>query len=99
MVKTIVHTVQPISVVLFGSYATGTIRDDSDIDFLVVERESFCANRSRWNEIKRLRQALRPFKGSKDILVYSDAEVQQLRTSANHLVGKAFRQGKVLYES
>lgn len=97
MVETIVQTVQPQSVILFGSYARGQTREGSDIDFFIIERDDFVNGRSRWSEIKLLRRALRPFKGAKDILVYSFVEAQRLRTSLNHVVGEAFREGKVLY--
>ena len=35
---------------------------------------------------------------SKDILVYSRAEVEYWRDSLNHVVARALREGRVLYE-
>ena len=99
MVEAIVRTVHPLHVVLFGSYARGDIRGGSDVDLLVVEKEPFQGLCSRWNEIKTIRNVLRPFKGAKDILVYSQEEVEKLKDSLNHVVGEAFREGKVLYEA
>lgn len=98
MVMAIVRIVDPVSVILFGSYARGDVRDGSDVDLLVVEREGFDGKRSRWNELRTIRNELRPFKCAKDILVYSYDEVMKLRDSPNHVVGKAYREGKVLYE-
>ncbi|MBF0462899.1 MAG: hypothetical protein HQL87_16115 [Magnetococcales bacterium] len=35
---------------------------------------------------------------AKDIVLFSDAEVTQWCTAKNHLVARALREGKVLYE-
>jgi len=99
MVNIIVQTVQPLAVLLFGSYARGDMNDGSDIDLLVIEAEAFGNKRSRWKEIKAIRYAVRKFVGAKDILVYSKEETERLRDSQNHVVGVAFREGKVLYEA
>jgi predicted nucleotidyltransferase len=99
MVAAIVRAVHPIHVIVFGSYARGAMREGSDVDLLIVERESFNGIRSRWEEIKTIRKVLHRFKGAKDILVYSQEEVDRLRSSLNHVVGTAFREGKVLYEA
>ena len=97
MVDAIVEAVRPAQVILFGSYARGDVRDGSDLDLLVVEAQDFGPRRSRWKEITTIRRALRPFRGPKDILVYSRGEAERLRESRNHVVGEAFREGKVLY--
>jgi len=99
MATAIVRTVHPLYVILFGSYARGDMRSGSDVDLLVVEKEPFNGQRSRWKEIKTIRGVLRPFKGAKDILVYSQEETTKLKDSLNHVVGEAFREGKVLYEA
>ena len=98
MVAAIVRAVSPRRIVLFGSYARGDMRSGSDVDFLVVANAGFGGHRGRWGEISTIRRALRSFKGPKDILVYSGDEVERLRDSAAHVVGQAFRDGKVLYE-
>jgi predicted nucleotidyltransferase len=99
MVDAIVGLVKPVCVVLFGSYAKGNLQSGSDIDLLVVEKDSFGPRRSRWKEIAAIRRILRPYRGAKDILVYSRDEVELYRQSANHVVAEAFRKGKVLYEA
>jgi len=53
----IVNTVQPESIWLFGSYARGQATSDSDIDLLIIEKNSF-ANRSPRKELSRIRKAL-----------------------------------------
>ena len=98
MVEAIVQEVKPQRVYLFGSCARGTPAPDSDVDFLVVEDEAFGCDRSRWSELKRIRKALRPFRVPKDILVYSGEEFDRWRSSANHIIANAIREGRLLYE-
>jgi len=99
MARRIVNEVDPEKVVLFGSWARGAGSEQSDVDFGVVEREPFGANRSRREEAVRIWQCLSEFRVPKDILVYSVHEIDQWKDSRYHVVGRALREGKVLYES
>jgi len=98
MVETIVQEVNPRRVYLFGSCARGNPTSDSDVDFLVVEDETFGCDRSRWSELRRIRKALRSFRVPKDILVYSREEFDKWQSSANHIIANAVREGRLLYE-
>lgn len=98
MVRTIVDEVDPRRIYLFGSYARGDQTADSDIDLLIVEDREFGPERNRWSELKRIRRALRPFRVPKDILVYSQKEFETWKKSANHVVARAGREGKLLYD-
>ena len=84
---------KPAQVILFGSYARGDAREDSDVDFLVIEPDL----RDKFNEMVRLRQVLRPLRIPVDVLVYSQAEIDELRSSCAAAVYWALREGKVLY--
>ncbi len=98
MIRTIVDKVGPRRIYLFGSYARGSQTADSDVDLLVVEDQGFGPDRNRWSELKRIRKALRPFRVSKDILVYSQDEFETWEKSTNHIVARAAREGKLVYE-
>ena len=98
MVQAIVAEVDPEQVILFGSRARGDARDDSDVDLVVVEAEPFGKTRSRRLEAVRLWKSLSAFIVPKDILVYSRDEVDHWRDSVSHVLGRALREGKVLYE-
>lgn len=98
MVQTIVETVEPRWIYLFGSYARSSDTADSDVDILIVEDSRFGPERSRWSELKRIRRALRPFRIPKDILVYSRDEFEMWQDSINHIVAHAVREGKLIYE-
>lgn len=98
MVEVIVREVDPETIILFGSRARGEARPDSDVDLLVIEKEPFSAQRSRRMEAARLYRRLAGFGVAKDLLLYSREEVGQLAGSLNHVVARAIREGRLLYE-
>ena len=87
----------PEAIILFGSRARGDAGADSDVDLLIIEREPFGLGRSRIREAARLYQALGDMPVSKDLLLYTRAEAERWRGSLNHVVARAFREGRVLY--
>ena len=98
MVRAIVDEVDPEQVILFGSRARGDATAESDFDLIVVEAQPFGAGRSRYAEEARLYRALAGCGVCKDILVYSRDEVDYWRDSLNHVLARALREGRVLYE-
>ena len=98
MVQAIVDEVDPEQVILFGSRGRGEDRENSDVDLIVVEAESFGPERSRHKELVRLYHALAGFHVPTDILVYSHEDVAYWRDSLNHVLARALREGRVLYE-
>lgn len=81
-------------VILFGSYATGRWRTESDLDFLVVEPEP--ANRLQ--EMVRLRLALDrvigPYLIPADVLVVSQDRFEQWRETPGTVYYDAATLGK-----
>ena len=98
MVQAIVAEVDPEQVILFGSRARGDARADSDVDLVVVVAEPFGKTRSRYQEAVRLYKVLAGSGVPKDILVYSRDDVEYWRDSLNHVLARALREGRVLYE-
>ena len=96
-VSRLVQAGLPEEIVLLGSRVRGDARDGSDFDLLVVETEPFGPGRSRLAEIARLERSLCEIPIAVDLLLYSRREVTQLRNSLNHVVGRALREGEVLY--
>ena len=98
MVRAIVDEADPERVILFGSRARGDARPDSDVDLVVVESEPFGEGRSRFAEMARLDRAVAEFGVSADILVYGRDDVEYWRDSPNHVLARALREGRTLYE-
>lgn len=97
IVEVIIRVRSPEAIILFGSRARGDARIESDMDLLVIEKEPFSPQRSRRKEVTHLQMILRKFPFSKDILLYSRDEFDYWRNSLNHLIGRASREGRVLY--
>ena len=98
MTAALVEAADPEQVILFGSHARGEAGPDSDVDLIVVEAEPFGPDRDVRLEEARLRHALPGFDVSVDILVFSRDDVDYWRDSLNHVLARALREGKVLYE-
>jgi uncharacterized protein len=94
----IVDLVHPRQVILFGSQARDTAREDSDIDLLIVGERPPGEAWSRRREIGRIRRALPPVGRPIDILLFTPEEVEKWRFTTNHVVSEALREGRVLYE-
>jgi len=97
VVRRLVEAAHIERIILFGSWAKGTNRPDSDLDLLVIENEPFGPGRSRLTEIGRLERALGRLPYPTDILVYSREEVEHWQSSANHVIAKALREGREIY--
>ena len=87
----------PEVILLFGSRVRGDAREDSDFDLLVVASKDNWKLPSRRLEITRLRQAL-PRNCSIDVLLYTPTEVDEWRGGLNHVIARAFEEGRILYE-
>jgi predicted nucleotidyltransferase len=73
LVKTIVERLKPLNplkIILFGSYGYGTPNADSDLDICVVKKEI----KSKYQEQKKIRVRLKDLSISKDILVVGEEE-------------------------
>lgn len=99
MTDLIVREIKPRKIILFGSYARGTARADSDLDFLVVEDGPFNAQRSRRAEMTRLWDIMFDYFIPIDFLVFTPQEIEQWKDTKNHVIAHALREGRMLYES
>ena len=84
----------PEEIVLFGSHAWGEPSEDSDLDVLVIVRDS------QERPAQRARRAYRCLRGVKvplDVLVRTRGEVERHRSVRASLVSRALEDGIVLY--
>lgn len=77
-------------IILFGSHARGNAREESDLDFLVVEPEV----RERREEMVRLRDVLRPLKVPVDVLVVSRKTFEEWTHTPGTVIYEAAREGR-----
>ena len=83
----------PEKIILFGSRARSDARPDSDLDLLIVEQ----AERPRHERCPKYYLALAELGIPKDIVVFTQAEIDEWRDVPNAFPTTAVREGKVLY--
>lgn len=93
--KRIVDRFHPKRVVLFGSYARGDARPDSDLD-LMIEMETDLPPASRIRAIDAL---FMDRTWPMDLVVFTPQEVRANRNMRGTLLYSIEREGKVLYGS
>ena len=98
LVDAMVREVSPEKIILFGSRARGEAVAESDIDLLIVDTRTFGPEHSRWKEMAKLWDLAARFRMPVDILLYSRDEMDKWRDSRNHVIGRATREGRLLYE-
>ena len=83
---------QPSQMYLFGSYATGTPREDSDIDIAVIKR-SFSNKRE---ELVRIKRAIASADYSVDLLLFSEAEFNLKKAQGWRVMEEITSKGKAI---
>jgi len=94
VVKQIAEKFQPEKIILFGSYAYGKPRPESDVDLLVVIETSLRSRQQRL-EISR---ALSPRPFPLDIIVRTPKELEERIALGDIFLREIMIQGKVVYE-
>jgi predicted nucleotidyltransferase len=94
VVQQIAEKFQPEKIILFGSYAYGQPRPESDVDLLVVMETPLRLRQQRL-EISR---ALSPRPFPLDIVVRTPKELEERVALGDLFLREIIDQGKVLYE-
>ena len=94
MVERIVRRVDPLRIILFGSWARGDARPDSDVDLLVILPR---VENKRRIAVEILR-ALNGVPVSKDVIVTTPEEIAARGDIVGLVLRPALREGKVIYE-
>lgn len=79
---------------MFGSWARGDARPDSDLDLLIVEDSDL----PRYRRSGRYRRALRGVFPAKDVVVWTPQEIEDWRGVPNAFISRILTESKVLYE-
>jgi predicted nucleotidyltransferase len=97
LTSTIVEKINPEKVILFGSYAYGNPTFKSDIDLLVILKDSPLSRTERtgllYNEMKDYYTNF-----SIDFIVYTELEVNKWANAELAFITSVIKKGKILYE-
>jgi predicted nucleotidyltransferase len=94
VVRRLVAAFEPLTVVLFGSWARGDAGPHSDIDLLVVAP----SDEPAWRRMSRAQHALSGLPVAVDVFVCTPDEVERFRKWLGHTVAIALREGRVVHE-
>jgi len=86
---------RPEKVVLFGSYAWGKPKKDSDIDILIIKK----TGGNPYKRIPEARSYLHNINKAFDILVMEPEEVEKRLKLGDFFIEEIVEKGKVLYEA
>ena len=98
LVKLIIERLKPLNplkIILFGSYGYGTPNADSDLDICVVKKEIT----SKAQERSEIRTRLEDISIAKDILVVCEEEYDFYKKEYGSVYMDIERKGKVLWSS
>ncbi len=84
-------------IILFGSYAYGEPSENSDLDLLVIVKDSEQPRYKRAREIRKQLWGISDV--PKDIIVYTEDEVKDWKNVDAAFITKIIKQGRVLYEN
>ncbi len=85
--------INPLRIILFGSYAYGNPNGDSDLDICVIKKEVI----SKSKEKKEIRERLKGLLIAKDILVSSIEEYEFYKTQYGSVFMDIEKKGKLLW--
>ncbi len=85
---------KPEKIIMFGSYARKEADEDSDLDLLVIKQE--IADRGK--EMIKIRNAIGDVGIGVDVIVCSEAYVNEWGHVHSTLIHQALKEGMVLYE-
>ena len=85
---------KPKKIILFGSYAYGTPRPESDVDLLVVMETPY----RETQQAQQIRQFINPLFGL-DLIVYTPQNLEKRLAWGDQFLNEVITKGKILYES
>ena len=94
LARRIAEEFQPERIILFGSYAYGNPRPESDVDLLVIMKTPLKETR----QAQQIRQYLEPLFGV-DIIVYAPERFKQRLEWGDFFLREIIEHGIILYES
>jgi predicted nucleotidyltransferase len=94
-VSRLVSIVDPLKIILFGSYAYGKPHEGSDLDILVVVNNK---TKSRYETTVKCYGALRDLSVSKDVVVATPSMIHEWSGVPESFISTIVNKGRVVYE-
>ena len=92
--KRLAESIQPERIYLFGSHAVGNAEDDSDVDLLVVVRDTDKSTREITLEGRRSLWGLQiPL----DLIVCTESQFNRYGQVKNTIMNEALCEGRIVY--
>ena len=96
IIQRIIDNYNPDKIILFGSYAQGHPTENSDLDLLIVKN----SNLPRYKRAREIRRYLWGITDiPKDIIVYTQEEIDDWAKVKEAFITNIVTKGKVLYEN
>ncbi|MFB0561076.1 MAG: nucleotidyltransferase domain-containing protein [Candidatus Lokiarchaeia archaeon] len=96
IIERLISEYKPLKIILFGSYAYGNPREDSDIDLLILKK----TNRRRVDRFVEVKRII--YNPSRKIpvspLVYTPEELEERLRIGDDFINEIMQKGLVLYE-
>ncbi len=89
----LIERYKPEKIILFGSAARGDITHDSDVDLLIIKRDTPHYSADRIMEVSRLIKR----EVAVDFLVYRPEEFEKRLSMGDPFIELILKEGKVLY--
>lgn len=93
IVKTLKEKYKPEKIILFGSFAFGKPKENSDVDLCLIKKTKDPFPRRLFKVVKYIESDL-----GTDILVYTPDEWQEALEEENYFIKEIAQKGQILYE-
>jgi predicted nucleotidyltransferase len=84
---------KPEKIIIFGSYARGEFNEDSDLDFLIIKKDTPYQGRDRARELRRLIKK----NIACDFLVYRPEEFEERLKLGDPFIKSILEEGIIIY--
>lgn len=91
--KQIIERYKPEKIIIFGSYARGNFDKDSDVDFLIIKKDTPERGIDRIREVSKLIKR----NIAVDFLVYSPYEIEERIKLGDPFIKLILEEGRVVY--
>ena len=90
----LIEKYDPEKIILFGSFAYGRPKENSDIDLMVIKK----TNETFGQRLRKMANTVINVPIDRDIIVYNPREWQRALRQKNPFIAEIDKKGKILYD-